>query len=486
MNPRLKTSLASLLIAFAYGLLFYHCEMGINLFLFDALLIGLLMWARPETAKHSAFVWSVGGLLFSAGCVVVVHSEASIFAHHLTYVLVLGYAQARELRFVWFGLLLGLQSLYSGPPRAFQQAKLARRNRMRREGRPGFVPWLKQALVPTLLLVPFVVLYALGNDKFSAGLEGFFGAFTDVRIDGPIAQYLWLSLFGLLLTLGLFFPLRGVSRLVNRQNDFRDDLTRDRKNKLRNNPLYLRPRQIFTSLKREYQQAVLTFGLLNLLLAVVNATDLRYVWLDTATLDAATLSRYVHAGTGNLICSIVLAMVVVLYYFRGNLNFLRGTPYLAPLAKLWIIQNGLLAISVGVRNWHYVDAYGLALGRVHIAFILLLILFGLYSLFRKVRDRLSLTYLLQTNGMAAWLGLLLFAAVNWSGVITRFNLATQTAEEIDWQYLHYGLSDGNTFLLLDHLDGKLNNQKKSSIHQYQPADWRSWNFADWRNLRAMR
>jgi len=494
MNTSLKTGLTALSLGLAYALLFYHAEIGLNLFLFDALLIGLTLWARPDLAQHKSFIWSVGGLLFAAGSVVIVHSDAAVFAHHLTYFLVLGFAQARELRFIWFGLLLGLEGMLAAPIRWFKSWQLARRRREHQDG-PTALPWLKQALVPALVVIPFLALYLGGNDKFSLGLDSLLYRFERLAISGQVLWTLFLTIFGLLLTLGFFVPITRISRLVKWQSKFRDDMVRKPKKRIPatstavQRPLHPRPRpknvpRNSLALKGEYRQAVITFGLLNLLLAVVNATDLRYVWLDTGTLSAVELSAYVHGGTWSLVFSIVLAMAVILYYFRGNLNFLKNSPYLAPLAKLWVAQNGLLALSVGIRNWHYVDAYGLAYGRVNIAFVLLLILFGLYTLFRKVRDRLTLTYLLQTNGMAAWLCLLLFAAINWPGVITRVNLATQTTEEVDWEYLRY-LPEQNTFLLIGHPEAEVLKTWKGTAAYNGYADWRSWNYSEWRNLQAL-
>jgi hypothetical protein len=485
-----KTILITLSLGLAYAFLFFHGEVGLNVFLFDALLIGLSLSVRPELAQHKAFVWSVGGLLFTAGSVTVVHSDAAIFAHHLTYFLVLGFAQARELRFVWYGLLLGISAVFETPINAVRRWRTVRRQREQKVASPAW-PWLRQALVPAFVLVPFLLLYAGGNDKFAAGLSLFMNSFSDVSLSVDVYWTLMLTVFGCLLTLSFLLPREGISRLVKQQSGFRDELVRAR-GKRGFDPsefLYpsvhprLRPKKML-ALKGEYLQAVLTFGLLNLLLAVVNATDLRYVWLETEALSAATLSNYVHTGTWNLVVSIALAIMVVLYYFRGNLNFLKDTPWLAPLAKLWVAQNALLALSVGVRNWHYVGAHGLAFGRVYIAFVLLLILFGLYTLFRKVRDKLSLTYLLHTNGMAAWLCLLLFAAVNWTNVITRVNLTTQTTEEIDWEHLKQ-LPRDNTFLLLEHPKAEVLKIWKGTADRYRYADWRSWNYADWRNLQAL-
>ena len=487
MNTSKKSTLATLGLGLIYAFLFYHGEFGLNLFLFDALLIGLALWGRPELGKYQSFIWAVGGLLFSAGSVVIVHGQVSILAHHLTYFLVLGFAQSRELRFVWFALLLGVGSLFEAPLRQWRRWKTIRRQQDKKEN-PFALPWLKQVLIPTLVLIPFVLLYVAANDQFANGLNVFLSYFSDFSINTNVLWSLMLTVFGGLLTLGFFYPRIDVSRLVKQQLGFQDKLVRQKPKRMQNsNPAlppspYLRPRPKLLALKTEYRQAVLTFGLLNLLLAAVNATDLHYVWLSPGELSAATLSQYVHQGTWNLMISIGLAMLVVLYYFRGNLNFLRDSPYLAPLAKLWMIQNSLLALSVGVRNWHYIDAYGLALGRVQIAFVLLLILFGLFTLFLKIRDQLTLTYLLQTNGMAAWLCLLMFAAVNWSCVVTRYNLSAQAADKVDWKYLLYEMPPDNAFLLRDYPNGEKLTEHKRLRNQRAIADWRSWNYADWRNL----
>lgn len=490
MKNQKKSLPTALALGLAYAFLFFHGEVGLNVVFFDALTIGLALFARPELAKHKAFVWSLGGLLFAAGSVMIVHTDAAIFAHHLTYFLVLGFAQARELRFIWYGLLLGIAAIFETPVNAVRRWRTIRRQRERKASFPA-LPWLKQALVPAFVLVPFLLLYAGGNDKFAAGLSLFMNSFSDLSVSVNVYRTLILTVFGFLLTLGFVLPREGISRLVKQQSGFRDELRRGRKEQssVTSNAFYpsqhlrTRPQKMLV-LKGEYLQAVLTFGLLNLLLAVVNATDLRYVWLETGELSAATLSSYVHTGTSNLVISIALAIMVVLYYFRGNLNFLKNTPWLPPLAKLWVAQNALLALSVGVRNWHYVDAYGLAFGRVYIAFVLLLILFGLFTLFRKVRDKLSLPYLLHTNGMAAWLCLLLFAAINWTNVITRVNISTQTTEEIDWEHLRY-LPQDNTFLLLEHPEAEVLKLEKGNPELYRCTDWRSWNYADWRNWNAL-
>ncbi|MEM9528344.1 MAG: DUF4173 domain-containing protein, partial [Bacteroidota bacterium] len=283
---------------------------------------------------------------------------------------------------------------------------------------------------------------------------------------------------------------KGSWQLVHWQTGFEDTLHRQRAPRTPSSHLRGRLKKIgdlpakILALKDEHQRAVLTFSSLNILLALVNATDLRYVWLSSAALPAATLSHYVHVGTYNLTFSIFLAMAVVLYFFRSNLNFYKEIHVLRPLTRLWLIQNALLAGSVGVRNWHYIDAYGLAIGRVYVGLVLLLILFGLFTLLRKIDRRLTLSYLLQTNGMALWLSLLVFGAVNWTNIITRYNLAQEDTAAIDWHYLRWQLDDRNRFLINQH-PGLPPSIKKDPNGPYWHtySDWRSWNYPDWRNGR---
>ncbi|MEO0734649.1 MAG: DUF4173 domain-containing protein [Bacteroidota bacterium] len=478
---RIKSAVLFFLGA-VYALLFYHAELGLNLLLFDGLLIGLTLWLRPELARHRGFVWSVGGLLFAAGSVVLVHGSASMIAHHLTYLLVVGFARERELRFVWFGLLLGGISLFQGPIR------WGKRWRTAQAGSSRVRQWSLDARIGNLFVAaaiffPFLGLYLAGNGRFFQWASWLADALTSWKLNPDFIWRCLLCVFGSWLCITLFFPHTGDSRLVFWQSGFRDELLRER---VKNRTQHQRPRPRNMALKYEYQQSVIVFGALNLLLAVVNATDLRYVWLPGESLSAATLSKFVHEGTTNLSFAVVLAMLVVLFYFRGNLNFLGSAPALRPLARVWLAQNALLAVSVGLRNWHYINAYGLALGRVYVIVALLLILFGLLTLWRKIDRRLSVPYLLQTNGMAVWLALLLFGAVNWSGVITRYNLATQAATAVDWEYLSRGLDRRNTLLLVKRPDYPKEYWARNRKYYGGYTDWRSWNYADWRNYRALR
>jgi hypothetical protein len=202
------------------------------------------------------------------------------------------------------------------------------------------------------------------------------------------------------------------------------------------------------ALKRHYLVAILSFSLLNVLLLLANALDLRYVWLDFSEKSAAELSDYVHAGTQLLIIAILLAIGVVVYFFRRNLNFYPDEKQrLRQLAYLWLLQNSILALSVGFRNYHYLNTYGLTSLRVGVMIFLLMVITGLYFTFRKIRDKKTTYYLLSANAWTMLFILTFTCLFNWTNVITHYNLKYTDADRLDVYYLCYQLSDKNLAVL---------------------------------------
>src|SRR5690606_20916110 len=66
-------------------------------------------------------------------------------------------------------------------------------------------------------------------------------------------------------------------------------------------------------------------------------------------------SSRIHEQINSLIGSIVLAMLVLLFYFKGALNFIKNNKTLVLLSKLWLILNGFLIISAVVQNTIYIQ-----------------------------------------------------------------------------------------------------------------------------------
>lgn len=137
------------------------------------------------------------------------------------------------------------------------------------------------------------------------------------------------------------------------------------------------------NLRKEYLVAV--FGLVNTLLLVVNATDVRWLWFGFEPAPGFDLAQFVHEGTYVLIFSILLVVGIVLWFFRRNLNFYApGLRVLRWGATVWVLQNGVLAVSVGLRNYYYILNSGIAHKRIGVCFFLLLPFFGLATVLLKI------------------------------------------------------------------------------------------------------
>jgi hypothetical protein len=165
------------------------------------------------------------------------------------------------------------------------------------------------------------------------------------------------------------------------------------------------------------------FGLLNVLLLAVNAVDINWLWFGFEPAPGFDLTQFVHEGTYVLIFSILLAAGIMLWFFRRNLNFYQpGLPLLRWGATAWVVQNVVLAISVGLRNYYYIVYTGLAYKRIGVYGFLLLTLFGLGTVLLKIWQQRSAFSLVRLNSWAAYVVLMLLAVGNWEIWIAEYNL----------------------------------------------------------------
>jgi hypothetical protein len=167
---------------------------------------------------------------------------------------------------------------------------------------------------------------------------------------------------------------------------------------------------------------VLLFSLLNVLTLLVAGGDLLFQLGSRTLPDGVTFTNYVHQGVGGLIISIVLAMGLVLFFFRGRLNFDQRYKTLRILALIWLAQNVLLLVLTGMRNNLYTLEYGLTYKRLGVYFYLLLTLGGLLTTAVKVMNRKTNGWLFHAN---TWLCYVAFSAstlISWDRFITYYNV----------------------------------------------------------------
>ena len=154
-----------------------------------------------------------------------------------------------------------------------------------------------------------------------------------------------------------------------------------------------------------------------------------------------------------------------------------------------------------MRNATYINSCGLAYKRIGVMVFLALTLFGLYTLFLKIRDKKTFYYLLHRNAWALYFVLVLTTVVNWDVFITRFNLNADTTNGIDAAFLLSEVSNKNLFLLEENIDRLVKEstspgfqQKKHIVAildtkrrdfelEQEQLSWLSWNYSDARNFK---
>src|SRR5690606_25879161 len=133
-------------------------------------------------------------------------------------------------------------------------------------------------------------------------------------------------------------------------------------------------------LKKEKQLGTILLALLNVLIIFYIVSDVAYL-ISNDNFAASVLSNQVHNGINTLIASIILAILIILYFFRGNLNFFEGNKTLKNLAYIWTFLNALLVFLIIIKNNQYVDFFGLTYKRIGVYIYLTMTLAGLITTF---------------------------------------------------------------------------------------------------------
>lgn len=225
------------------------------------------------------------------------------------------------------------------------------------------------------------------------------------------------------------------------------------------------PNEVFTG--------VSLFLMLNIVLFIVNGLDIYFVFIKQILPEGITISQYVHNGTNALIASVILASIIILFYFRGYLNYYSGSKWLKGLAYVWIAQNLVLIFSTAYRNGMYIDGFGLTQKRIGVLIYLLLTCVGLITVAMKIALTKNNWFLFRKNTWAIYLTLVAYALVDWDSIITNYNLhhfEKDKTMEIDQRYLvnleHTNLAALFEFYLVKQKTLNDQQQDNNTIYNY--------------------
>lgn len=472
----MKTKSNFLLLSTLFGgllftYLFWMERLAINLLIYSIFIVTITLF-NNDLSKSKKVVWYALSHLLAAVLVVLNNSDLTLVTYYISLLIFIGFSHYQHVKSIFAAGLVSVLQIITVPAGLIthiSKLKIGNFNL-----KPVFKP-IKYIVLPIIIVAVFIMIYSNANAVFAHYLVLITDQllslvehiFSFIFQDLSLARFLHI-LLGILISGGLIITFCN-STIQKLEISCNDELKRNRRNNVENN-LWSEFLNVFTSmivfkkmaLKTEYIIGITSFIALNMLLLCVNAIDISTLWFGYKPSD--NFSADLHQGTNSLIFSIILAMAVILYFFRKNLNFYSKSKTLRLLAYSWMIQNLILVISVFIRDGFYVEFYGLTYKRIGVFVFALLCIIGITTVYFKVAKQKTLFYLLKVNGNIWFALLLAFSLINWDVFIVKYNLAQSNKISLDVDYL-LSLSD-KTLATLDK-----NRSKLLETENHDPNSW---------------
>jgi len=410
MNKRLNASLV-ILFAILLTALFHKQAFGLNLLIAEVLFFSWLIMSKQFSFK-GLYPLIVGiGLMASSLFTVITHSVFSYILNFIVLLVFIGLLIYPQAKSILMALGQAFSNLIYSQKIFFEQVQ---GTTFKGRNLGSYIWKVRIFIIPVLIIFLFIFIYRNSNPVFD-GLVVNAGFFLHENLGFLFRSFDFILALTFLICLGIsiFIFIRATNPTLIKIDSESEEVLH-RKN--------LKQRRHFqiNALKNEYKAGIFLLLVLNLLLLILNIIDIKWVWFGFEW-EGQYLKQFVHEGTYLLILSILISIVLILYFFRRNLNFYPNNEVLKYLGYLWLFQNGILAISVAIRNFWYIHYFALAYKRIGVIIFLILTIYGLYTVFIKVHKKKSFFYLVKNNSFVFLIVLLLSSTINWDSVIAKYN-----------------------------------------------------------------
>ena len=477
-----KPDLILLIAVACYSGLFYEQAPGINFLIFNIVIIILSIIGKKEILGYKTWRLAAVGALLSSLCIAWHGNWLSFIANVISLSLLSLLALNRKnsvgaaLALSVLGILTSWYHIFVG----IFFPKNPKENRDPVLTSKSFWNRILIYLIPVVVFLVFVALYRDSNPVFDHLV-------SLINLDFISIFWVLFTILGWLLMYSYFKPWQ-LKEIIEYDINASGTI----------NPERIKPNNWLNKLfspDNENRSGIVLFGLLNALLLVVNVIDINFTLLGPVTgaqlPKGMSYSMIVHEGINSLIWSIVLAVLLILYHFRGRLNFYESNKTLKTLAYLWIAQNIFMVFSICVRNYMYISNYGLTPKRIGVYFYVGLCIIGLFYTLLKIMKRHTNWQLVRQVSWVFYGILVLSCIINWEAYITDYNYAWQQRwnKKLDSHYL-ISLNASSLGKLVDARNKSIVNdtidtpyqQIDSKIFEFldrkNNIDWRSWNIDD--------
>ena len=406
-------------LALLFAYLFTNRSLGLNLVFFQFTAIGLIVYHKPEKK------WTnYQKLMVSSSVLLIIFSfiHHSLWASAWSWVSLFTSAivmQSNAVRQIALASLSAVFSVFTAPFSYLKKVSKVAFNGVPR--RPSAILFV----MPFLAIGLFGLLYAQANpdmDRAFKLITGQFRISIDQLFNNFFSPFFWMTVLGIIigavLLYGKFISAYHSTNAIEGEN------IRTKNEQKPDSAIIVRT---------FYKSALYTIGSLIVVLTAFLFLEIRDVWINFQW-NGGELKYFVHQGTYVLIASILISASVVLAFFNNQLNFYPDSK-LRRLSYVWLGLNGILALSVVIRTVHYIDNFGLAYLRIGVVFFIAACLFGLYSVYMKIKLKKSFLYLLRVNSISVVVLVVSIAAINWDRTITTYNFKHSESAFIHLRYL---------------------------------------------------
>lgn len=455
-------------ITSVFSFLFYKEILGLNLAIFTWIAMIIVPVINKTVLRNKNWITTALGCLISSILVVYYGNGLSILANFVSLFLLIGSSMHRKTSVI-FSMMYGIGSVLSSPVffalRLMEQKEESEsKNQTNRK--------LLLAIIPILITIIFFFIYRSSNSVFASFAN-------EINFDWISWDWVTFMFLSLVFLYGYLNP-KSILGLVKRDEVDSLDIQSEEHKEL---TFFGKTIQLMD----EYFSAKVMFISINILIGIVNLLDFNFIFLDPSLPDNMTYSQFLHQGVGMLVLSIAISIVIILFYFRGQLNFYKESKTFKFLAYAWMIQNMFLLVSVCMKNNLYIEQYGLTYKRIGIYIYSILTLIGLFTVLLKIYKVKINMFLVRVNGWSFYTVLLICSMINWDNVIVDHTQKNKNG--YDMLYL-MSLNDTTIPSLIElektlelesdkkefhkHLIGKINHFKKT----HKNRTWKSWNYQD--------
>ncbi len=435
-------------------LLFYNESVGINISIFGVFLTLLISFYSQEKFVERSHLVLVMTSILSCFAFAWYGDAASFFALALSILFLQFKIQSGKLKTIQIFPLIILNG-FTSIGRIFMFQQWLPERKIHNDFAKKLVAFV---LIPIIFLGLFFIVYSFGSNHFSS-------LFTDYELDIDLPQLIGISILGFYISFSFWnYWVPEVCYEYNSKlsNDFSNI------SEVKNQSTFS-----FLDLDFERKSGVITLFLLNIMLLVFIATYNYEQFFEAV--QKANLSSDTHERVNAVIFSILMAVGVILFYFKGGFNFDEKASSLKTLAKVWLGLNVVLIISAIIKNSEYVSFYGLTYKRLGVYAFLILAIIGLVISFQKINKQKTNAFLFNQMIWYFYGTIILCSYVNWGNLITNYNISVNKGvEPVFLSGLNFNDEARRAYFKKNNLDGKYaESVREEMISNYQEASFLS-------------